>query len=148
MPVPFGVGVGDFIAGINLLKEVLGAFSETKGARASYRQVVHELSSLQSALEGIRDFEYEANNQAFQYAPIIDAVNTCQQCVGRFLRQVTKFQDTLSVPGSPGWSLSSLKSQLRKVEWALCKKSDIEQFRKDIQIHQNAILSLQSTLLR
>lgn len=147
MPIPFGVGIGDFIAGIGLLKEALGAFSDTKGARASFREVAQELSSLQSALENIRGVEYKTN-QEYLYAPIIDAVNKCQHCVGRFLRQVSKFRDTLAVPGTPGWSISSLRNQLHKIEWALCKKSDIEQFRKEIQVHQAAILSLQSALLR
>lgn len=147
MPIPFGVGVGDFIAGIGLLKEVLVAFSDTKGARASFREVAQELSSLQSALESIRDLEYETK-QAYRYVPIIDAVNKCQQCLGRFLRQVSKFRDLLAVPGTHGWSISSLRTQLHKVEWSLCKKSDIEQFRKEIQVHQAAISSLQSALLR
>jgi hypothetical protein len=36
MVVPFGVSVGDFIAGIKLFKGEIESFSSTRGARADY----------------------------------------------------------------------------------------------------------------
>ena len=147
MAAPFGFSFGDFIAAIGVLRDVIGAFSDTKGARASYVEVVQELSSLRSALEGIQTLKCDSDQQD-QYSAVIEAVERCQQCIGRFVERMSKFRDILSVPGHSKWSPSNFKRSVQKIEWSLCRKSDVEQFRKEVQIHKAAILSLQSTLLR
>jgi hypothetical protein len=147
MAAPFGFSVGDFIAGIGVLRDVIGAFSDTKGARTSYKEVVQELSSLQSSLEGIQALKCDPG-QEDQYAAVTDAVERCQQCIKRFVERMSKFKDILSAPGASQWPSSNFKRSVQKIEWSLCRKSDVEQFRKEVQIHKAAILSLQASLLR
>src|SRR5277367_2061330 len=146
MAAPFGFSVGDCIAGIKLLKDVVGAFNETRGAQASYQELSQELASLQSALEGIRDMKY-GPEQEKQYETIVDAAKGCQQCLDRFVTRVSKFKDLLTVPEASRWS-SALKRNIQNIEWALCRKSDVDQFRKEVQTYKATILSLQATFMR
>ncbi len=147
MAVPFGFSVGDCIGGIKLLKDVVGAFNDTKGAQASYLELSQELASLQSALEGIR-LMGNGLGQEKQYEAVLDVAKSCQQCVDRFVAGVSKFKDLLTVPESSRWSSSTFKRNIQKIEWSLCKKSDVDQFRKEVQTHTATILSLQSTFMR
>jgi hypothetical protein len=147
MAAPFGFSFGDFIAGICLLKDVVAAFSDTKGARASYQELSRELSSLQSALEGIRDQTYDQSHPHHGVA-ITEALERCQRCIDEFVKRLSKSKSILASSGSSKWSRSSFERHIRKIEWAVCKQTDVHQFRKEIQIHKMAILSLQTTLLR
>jgi hypothetical protein len=36
MPIPFGVSVGDFIATITLVKDIITALNDTNGAKPAY----------------------------------------------------------------------------------------------------------------
>jgi hypothetical protein len=79
---------------------------------------------------------------------MLEAVKGCQKCIEAFLERISSFKNMLAEPRGSRWSSVTFKKSLQKVEWALCKKWDIEQFRKEVQIHKVAILSLQSTMLR
>jgi hypothetical protein len=147
MAAPFGFSVGDCIAGIKLLKDVVGAFNETRGAQASYQELSQELASLQSALGGIRDMKY-GPEQEKQYETIVDAAKGCQQCLDHFVTRVSKFKDLLAVPEASRWSSSAFKRNIQKIEWSLCRTSDVDQFRKEVQTHKVTILSVQATFMR
>jgi hypothetical protein len=51
MPFPFGVGVGDFLAVIELARKVILALQEKRGAIASHRALLVEVRSLKTPLE-------------------------------------------------------------------------------------------------
>lgn len=52
MVVPFGVSVGEFIAGLTLLKASIEALSDARGARADYVALRCTLDALSTALDG------------------------------------------------------------------------------------------------
>src|SRR3954470_15770377 len=101
----FGFGVGDFIAGLVLLKNTFEAFGDAKGAKACYRELAGELSSIQSALESIQAHKcYSVKSGAVLQAgeqceecdsvksdAVLKAVDRSQECVDRFLRPLAKF---------------------------------------------------------
>jgi hypothetical protein len=147
MAAPFGFSFGDFIAGICLLKDAVGAFSDTKGARASYQALSLELDSLQSALEGIGDQAYDMAHPRQRLA-IDEALERCQRCTNEFVKRISKSKSILTSSGGSKWSRSAFERHIRKIEWAMCRQADVDQFRKEIQIHKMAILTLQTTLLR
>jgi hypothetical protein len=51
MPVPFGFSVGDFIAGIKLLKNAVDSLSDARGATVDYSELRKTLDSLDKALD-------------------------------------------------------------------------------------------------
>jgi hypothetical protein len=143
----FGFSIGDFIAGIGLLKDVIGAFSDTRGARKSYKDVTRELSSLQIALKGIEKLVVDPDLQS-QHAALMEALDGCAMCIEAFLLRISKFKRLVEDNDASKWSSNSFKKNVQKIEWALGKKWDVEKFRKEIQVHTAAVVSLQSTLLR
>ena len=52
--IPFGVSVGDFVAGITLLKSLIDALDGTFGVKAEYRGLISELYCLERALVAIQ----------------------------------------------------------------------------------------------
>jgi hypothetical protein len=51
MGMPFGFSVGDLIAGIGLVRSVISAFSDTRGAAQEYEQLVNTLDILSRSLD-------------------------------------------------------------------------------------------------
>ncbi|KAL1966057.1 hypothetical protein VTN77DRAFT_4805 [Rasamsonia byssochlamydoides] len=62
MPPAFGFSVGDFIAGIKLVKDLIDALNETAGAKPAYRRLVSELINLERALAQVRDIPVDLLN--------------------------------------------------------------------------------------
>jgi hypothetical protein len=50
MAIPFGVGVGDFIAVTSLVSSAANALNSSRGASSSFHELINELYSLESAL--------------------------------------------------------------------------------------------------
>jgi hypothetical protein len=53
--------------------------------------------------------------------------------------------------GASKWSVEAFKKNVRAVEWAMCKKTEVTEFRQAVLFHtaaRPAILSLQISLLR
>ena len=142
--VGFGISVGDFIAGINTLIDIVHSLSDTNGAQADYKELASELQSLKSGLDGIEALSPDAT-QTTEFSTLIAAVEKCRACVDRFLQQNRKFKSLEHTPGKK-WSLATLKKSGRGVQWGIWKKDDVERFRGQVQIHTGAIGMLLSTL--
>jgi hypothetical protein len=130
MVVPFGVSVGDFIAGIRLLKGAIDSFSSTRGARADYIELRKCLSALETALNAANQFTKPLHQAAIQ--PI---VIDCKACITDFLAKVAKF-DMLNGTAT---TTNNLRAGLRKVQWSLCEKEKVVEFRHHLSSHISAI---------
>ena len=142
--VGFGISVGDFIAGINTLIDIVHSLSDTNGAQADYKELGSELQSLKSGLDGIEALSLEAT-QTTEFSALNAAVENCRACVERFFRRNSKFKSLENTTGKK-WSLATLKQCGREVQWAVWKKNDVENFRDRIQSHTGAIGMLLATL--
>ena len=142
--VGFGISVGDFIAGINTLIDIVHSLSDTNGAQADYKELGNELQSLKSGLDGIEALSPDAT-QTTELSALKTAVENCRACVERFVRRNSKFKSLESTPGKK-WSLATLKNCGREVQWAIWKKNDVEKFRGRIRYHTGAIGMLLATL--
>ncbi|MCJ1341108.1 hypothetical protein MMC09_006404 [Bachmanniomyces sp. S44760] len=140
MSVGFGFSVGDFIAAVNLIRISIEAVQDSKGATNSFRSLLDELQSLESGLEAIDELcDLEVGSK--RHAAITHAVVQCQACIEDFLARTAKYQKWIR-PGAPmGW-----QSSLRKIQWALCKKADIDDFRMQLERHASTINMLLITL--
>jgi len=138
---PFGFSVGDFVSGINLIRELTKALEDSAGSAAEYRELIKELYSLERALLEVKALDLDESQHAQQVA-LRQAATQCQQTIDGFLQKIRKFQPALCTGGSK----SSWRDGLRKVEWALYKKEDVEKFRAQINGHTASINILLMTV--
>jgi hypothetical protein len=130
MAVPFGFSVGDFIAAIGVLKDTIKALSNSQGASTDYQGLNSVLGSLQDGLKSIQNLMPNAS-QRDQFDAIDKAVKDSQRCIYGFLDQISKFK-SLEKSNANKWSLDTFKRNLRKIEWALCKKDDVVKFQTEL----------------
>lgn len=134
MAVPFGFSFGDFVSGLHLLKNIIGAIQETNGARADYRALFTEIDSLQAALTTIEKLEISSLS-ARDYQAIDGAVLECRRCLDGFLRRISKYKALLH----DGARASGFKPRLRQIQWALSEKENVARFRTQLERHSSAI---------
>lgn len=138
---PFGFPIGDFVSGINLIRELIKALEDSAGSSAEYRELIKELYSLERALIEVKHLDFD-ESQHSQGVALKQAATQCQQTIDEFLQKIRKFQPALRTGGSK----SSWRDGLRKVEWALYKKEDVERFRAQLNGHTASINLLMMTL--
>ena len=92
MVVPFGVSVGDFIAGINLISTVINALQDSAGSSAEYKGVIRELRGLQSALEQVKDLDIDDEDQA---RALCGVAAECEEAILQFLQKIKKYRPIL-----------------------------------------------------
>jgi len=146
-----GWSVRDIFAGIGVLIHVFEALDNSKGAKASYAELIRELASFQSALDGIERSglsTVQASLPASTQTVVEDVVQRCQGCIDIFVSRIEKFKGVDINQCGSKWSLEIFKKNVKAVEWAMCKKGEIDEFRKAVLSHTAAILSLQITILR
>ncbi|ROW01873.1 hypothetical protein VMCG_05614 [Cytospora schulzeri] len=123
----FGFSVGDFISGISLVKKLIRALNDTAGSRASYRQLISELLNLDEALGLVKDLPTNPGQEA-QKATLQQIAGKCQLSIESFLNKNSKFKESLGLqPSASTW-----KSNLHKIQWALCKDDAVDALRTKI----------------
>ena len=140
----FGFSVGDFIAGISLVIDAVHSLSNTNGAQADYEQLGRQLKNLRNGFECIERLSLDATQSA-QVSAVDTALSDCRMCVDSFVKRNSKFK-SLEAEFEKGWSLTGLKRQARKVQWALWKKKDVAKFRAAIQQHSDAVQMLLASI--
>ena len=138
---PFGFSVGDFVSGINLVRELIKALEDSAGSSAEYRDLIKELYSLERALIEVKHLDLD-DTQHSQGIALQQAATQCQQTIDEFLQKIQKFRPAFRVGGSK----SSWRDSLRKIEWALYKKEDVQRFRAQLNGHTASIKILLMTL--
>ncbi len=139
--IPFGFSFGDFVSGINLIRELIKALEDSAGSSAEYRDLIKELYSLERALLEVKHLDLD-ESQHSQGLALQQAATQCQQTIDGFLQRVRKFQPALTTGGSK----SPWRDGLRKLEWALYKKEDVQKFRAQLNGHTTSINILVMTL--
>ena len=142
--VPFGLSVGDFIAGINLLIDAIHSLSDTNGAQADYEGLGRQLSNLKNGFECIEGLNLD-DTQIAQVSAVVTVLSDCRLCIDDFTKRNSKFK-SLEIPCEGKWTLAALKRQGRKVQWALWKKADVAKFQASIQLHSEAVQMLLASI--
>ena len=145
MSAGFGFSVGDLVLGLKLIKQSIDALQDTKGSSADYQALTHEIDSLKDALEAVEDLQLE-QRLGLKSKPclaIYDAVARCWHCIESFLATISKYQPWLRNDPASG---SAWKANLKKIQWALCEKNDVNRFRARLERHSSSISMLLVTL--
>lgn len=137
MAVPFGFSAGDFIAAINLVRDLVKALHDSNGSSREYRELIRELHSLETVLLEVKAFDLEVEQRAKRVA-LRQAATQCQASIDEFLKGLAKYQPHLQMGGST----ASWKDAFRKIQWHLCEKDDLLKFRAKIDFHTQTIQML------
>ena len=137
----FGFSVGDFVAALELVGTVIHSLRESGGAASEFRELVHELYGLETALLRVKQLDHLDDGDKGDYAALTQAASQCQFTIDGFWSKASRFQRHL-LADAPGASSISIKSAWMKVRWTLCKKEDLAKFKADIGAHTQSILLL------
>ncbi|KAH7071604.1 hypothetical protein FB567DRAFT_206842 [Paraphoma chrysanthemicola] len=130
MPIGFGFSVGDFIAGINLLKKAFEALSNTRGATADYTALRETIDDLEKTLCAAIKYESPQHQAAVE-----EQVSKCTICIKTFLSDFAKFELLHRKTSDP----SKVKFVFRKLQWSLSKREDIRKFKEHLDAHVKAL---------
>lgn len=97
MAVPFGLSVGDFIAGINVIITSINAINDATGSSAEYRAVIGTLCGIKSALEDLNRLKIEDLSQ--RHALEILA-SRCGETIFAFTNKISKYKTSFESPTS------------------------------------------------
>jgi len=141
MAVPFGFSFGDFVAGIGLIKDLIEALRDSGGSGEQFRTVLSELETLQTALEAVQGLDLDDSLTSERFA-LNHAASLCQRTILDFRGKIAKYNTVLRIGGSG----SRFKDSCRKVQWALCQKDDVDDFRIRVNAHTPSISIMLATL--
>lgn len=134
MPVGFGFSVGDFVAVLKLVGDVIDALRESSSAGAAFRSLINELYALESALLRVKRLDPDTNHNVETVA-LRQAASQCQQTIGTFYKKIQTYQPHLQRDGTD----SKVKDAWMKIKWAICKQDDLETFRAEIRGHTSSL---------
>ncbi|KAL8712975.1 MAG: hypothetical protein Q9220_002835 [cf. Caloplaca sp. 1 TL-2023] len=145
MSAGFGFSVGDIVAGLKLIKQSIEALQDTKGSSADYQTLKQEIDSLKDALEAVADLQLDErfSSRSKQHLAIQAAISRCWDCIDTFLSTTSKYERWLQVNSASGLSW---KANVKKIQWALSKKDDVNRFRSQLERHCSSINMLLVTL--
>lgn len=141
----FGFSVGDFIAGISLVRKLIRALNDSTGSCASYRQLISELLDLDEALTGVSKLRLDPTQTAQKIA-LDHVASKCELSITAFLSQNTKFEGSLGFASGKPIPSQKWQASLHKIQWALCKDSAIQALRTEIRAHTTTLNLLLSTI--
>lgn len=130
MVFPFGVSVGDFVAVIELVHDVCQALKESAGSRSRFLRLVEEFEHLEEALLAVSRLTAPEGFEE-QLAVIKTAAARCEGVILAFLHKNSRFILAFEAEKSKQW----WRSPLRKVEWQLYKRDDVEETYRSLQGH-------------
>jgi hypothetical protein len=141
MSVGFGFSVGDFLAGIQLVRDIISSLQASGGSTASYQGLAFTLFSLESALLEVKTLDF--GDQHYQQINALKCAATqCQRTIDDFLLSIKRYQPSLTAQGSG----SKIRDGIKKIQWAVCKKEDVAAFEARLRGHVSSINLLVTTV--
>ena len=125
MPVPFGFGVGDFIAVIKLITRVAHALKDSGGAASEYQAVVQELEYLQTILAHLGTVRFRDVTSTKPAVRLTLLISACQRPLEEFLERIAHFNDSLNANSQRGF----LHKTPRKAQWGAFMGEEIPKLR-------------------
>lgn len=143
MSAGFGFSVGDFIAALKIVSDVIDALRDSGDSSNQCRSLIRQLFDLETALLHVRRLELD-DSQADQANALRRSALQCRVTIDEFMTKIRKYQPHLLHSGS--LSGSTMKQAWYKVKWALCRQEDLEKFKADLTGHTQAINVLMNAI--
>jgi hypothetical protein len=139
----FGWSVGDIVAAISLVNNVIQCINGAHGAREHFQELVSELQGLSRALHEISELT-GILGQIPEIQALKFAACSCRETLQRFYEKIRPFEDSLGTTSTQ----SKLKSVPRMVRWELLVKKDVPELRTYLVAHVGSLnLRLSTALL-
>ena len=122
--VPIGWSVGDLFAAIGIIKKLVKALDETKGAKSDYQQLMQDIYNLERVLTAVKSLNIDQSSSS-EASTLWQAIRECRICIDTFLNSIKKYQSLTSGKSTP-------RGQIRKLKWALGHKDDVQKFRETL----------------
>lgn len=123
--------VGDFIAVIALIKDIITALDDSRGSAKDYRDVVHSLEILQRTVEQVSKI-YDDHGVAKDLSDLrilaMNSVSRIQQGLKAFRDGNRKFESSLGT----GAKKNVFQDVVRKIQWSFEEK-DVNKFRDEMK---------------
>jgi CRISPR/Cas system CMR-associated protein Cmr5 small subunit len=142
MASAFGFSTGDFIAGINLVKNLIKALNDSRGSSKEYLEVIRELQGLEVTLLLVKSQDENTITQVNQRNALRVAVRNCEDCIDTFLSSLQKYHRHLCIGGST----NKWRDAVHKIQWHICKADDLNSFRLQIASHVQNLEMLLATI--
>lgn len=138
MPIPYGVGIGDFIAGIDKIIEIVKACRDVGGASDEYRSLSNDLKNFVVILESLRQQASGQTAHAQNYRQeIMDVVESCEKLAASFREKLDPYDKRLGDHAQPSitsltkWKIDRMPDFARKSKFALLMPDEIHAFRQE-----------------
>jgi hypothetical protein len=127
MSAGFGFSVGDFIAAINLLRQVGNALKDNGGARDDYLKTITKLEVTKAILSCIKNFENSDKDLATVHA-IHSLASLIQNDVERFLSKIEKYQSPLGNVKAKRFGSGTVA----KIRWSQSVAGEVRRLYQDL----------------
>lgn len=149
MVVPYGFGVGDFIAVTRLIGTIVSELkkvcdllqsspcsssltrSQNSEAAAEYQNLIVELEALSHALSKLNNIR-PAKHELLQLDAIRAMASACERQLESFLSKISKFEKTLGVDNATDKRYKGLG---RRMQWNVALKDDVKELRDTLASH-------------
>lgn len=128
----FGFSVGDFVAGVSLVKKLIRSLNDAAGSRAAYRKLITELLNLEDSLTEIAKLQLGPAHEP-QKLVLQRIAKQCEISIDTFLLKNAKFNHTLGT--QPSLTPPTWRTNLHKIQWALCRDTAVDNLRTEIAGH-------------
>ena len=135
--VTFG-SFGDIITICIIIKDLVKALDDSRGASAEYQEVIRELWALDRVLLEVELLWRTCESTVELNALRVTAhrmTDQCRQSIEAFIKKVKKFRPSLRDGGSG----NVLKDATMKIRWQATHAHDLTKFRAEINAHCSAI---------
>lgn len=139
MPVTFG-SVGDIVSVCLLVKDLVKALDDSRGASAEYQGLIRELWALDRVLLEVDSLCRRCPDSVQLNALKQTAGQIAYQCrdsITGFLTKIRRYERSLG----PGGEKNMLKDTFWKLQWKVLHKDDLAQFKTTISA-QVSLLNL------
>lgn len=141
MSITFG-SVGDIIAVCLLVKDCVGALSETNGSAAEYQAVIRELYVLEKALleVGILSKTHATTQELNAlFASLTTTIDQCRKSLASFKAKTQRYDDYLGTGSTKSSVQKVFAGSAKKILWQVRMKDDISRFRAEIVAYSMSI---------
>ncbi|KAI0029116.1 hypothetical protein K488DRAFT_89074, partial [Vararia minispora EC-137] len=140
--------VGDIIAILTIISNIVQSLNESRGAPAEYRDFIHELESMQIVLPQISNIA-ESSSDATVRDYLDQEVQKCQQLVVDAGDRLSGFSMLAQAPSAVSRRLDRLRRQGKKFQWRFLRRDEVGDFKQKFKSCRDRlaliIMSLQSS---
>jgi hypothetical protein len=127
MSAGFGFSVGDFIAAVNLLRQVGNALKDSGGARDDFWNTITRLETTRAILSCIANFEGSKEDLATVHA-IHSLASQIQNDVEHFLTKIERYQGKIGSVQARRFGYGAFA----KIRWSQSVAGDVRRLYEDL----------------